>query len=82
MKYQEKYIGSKRECYEGLKDIFAKLIKGILEIEGEAVDIPNDKELEYKVKYDNNEVDGQLAIKVTWMNIDEPEEEEEFELEI
>lgn len=75
MNYQEKFIGSKKECYEALKDLFAKLIKGNLEVEGISVEIPDDKDLQYKIKYDANEEEGQVAIKITWIN-EEAEEEE------
>ena len=82
MKYKEKFIGSKEECFEQLKDVFRKLISGKLEVEGIAVKIPDDKELEYKIKYeDDPEVEGSVAIKIDWSYIEEEEEEEEDEEE-
>ena len=79
MKYQEKYIGSKEECFTSLRELFSNLVKGRLEVEGIAVKIPEDKELEYKVKYEDAPEEGQVAIKISWTFL---EEEEEVETEI
>lgn len=76
MKYQEKYIGSKEDLYVFLKDNYSKLMKEMLQIEGERVELPDDKELVYKIKYENNEMDGSYAVKITWANQEELEEEE------
>ncbi|MEJ8552878.1 hypothetical protein [Tepidibacter sp. Z1-5] len=77
MKYQEKYVGSKEDLYVFLKSNYSKLMKEVLEIEGERVKLPDDKELVYKIKYENNEVDGSYSVKVSWANQEEFEEEEE-----
>ncbi|WP_099191505.1 transcription initiation factor IIE [Tepidibacter mesophilus] len=82
MKYQEKYIGSKQDLYAFLKENYSKLMKEILEIEGEKVVLPGDKELVYKVKYENNEVEGSYSVKISWANQEEFEEFEEEEEEI
>lgn len=79
MKYQEKYIGSKEDLYVFLKDNYSKLMKEMLQIEGERVELPDDKELVYKIKYENNEMDGSYAVKITWANQEELEEEAEDE---
>lgn len=80
MKYKEKFIGSKEECFEQLKGVFTSLINGKLEVEGETVMIPDDKELEYKIKYeDDPEMEGGVAIKVAWSYVEEVEEDEEEE---
>jgi hypothetical protein len=49
--------------------------------ETENAAIPTDKELEYKIKYENDEYEGALAIKISWVNAEEPEEEEPEEEE-
>ncbi|CAH2214333.1 transcription initiation factor IIE [Tepidibacter aestuarii] len=77
MKYQEKYIGSKEDLYVFLKDNYSKLMREILEIEGEKVVLPDDKELVYKVKYENDELEGSYSVKISWANQEEFEEEEE-----
>ncbi len=79
MKYQEKYAGMKEECFESIKEVFSKLIKEKLEVEDELVEIPDDKPIELKVKYEKNDEEGQLAIKMTWSYLEEEEEEEEEE---
>lgn len=79
MKYQEKYIGSREECYTSLRDLFSNLVKGRLEVEGIAVKVPEDKELEYKIKYEDTPEEGQVAIKISWSYLEEVEEEEEEE---
>lgn len=82
MKYQEKYIGNKEECFTSLRDLFSNLVKGRLEVEGIAVKVPDDKELEYKVKYEDTPEEGQVAIKISWTLLEEEEEEDEEEIEI
>ncbi len=81
MKYQEKGIGSKQESLEFLRGMFNKLIKGQLTVEGNQVTLPDDKELEYKIKYDDDEAEGAISIKVTWTKVEELEEAEEEEEE-
>lgn len=76
MKYQEKYFFPKDDCLDNIKSITSKLIRGTLEIENKKVDIP-DKELEYKVKYEEDEEGGQFVIKVTWSSGVEEDNEEE-----
>ncbi|PAB56355.1 transcription initiation factor IIE [Anaeromicrobium sediminis] len=82
MKYKEKYMGSKAECLEQLKEVFRNLINGRLEVEGEVVRIPDDKEIEYKIKYeDDPEMEGSVAIKIGWTYFEEVEEEVEEEVD-
>ena len=77
MKCQEKGIGSKSECVDYLRSIFSKLSKDQLVVENEEVSMPDDKELEYKVKYEDDEQEGSLSVKISWSNSEEEEEEEE-----
>ena len=85
MKYQDKYIGSHSEIYDFLKDLPKKFIQNALVVESANVTVPEDKELTYKIKYENDEYEGALAVKVSWVNSEEweeePEEEEEEEEE-
>lgn len=76
MKYQEKYYGSRDDCLDNIKTITSKLIKGNLEIESKKVVIP-DRELGYKVKFEEDVEGGQFVIKVTWSSGLENEEEDE-----
>lgn len=81
MKYKEEYLGTKQECMGYLSEAYAKLLRNQLMVDGEAVVIPDDKEMEYKIKYDNDEFEGSLSMKITWVNA-EAEEEEEVEEEV
>ncbi|SNS30215.1 hypothetical protein SAMN05446037_1007115 [Anaerovirgula multivorans] len=79
MGYSEKYEGSKSECLKYVKEIVGELMKEDLEVEGEKVIIPNDRDLDYKVKYENDEYEGKFSIKIGWVYKEREEEEEEQE---
>ncbi|MGE5496069.1 MAG: amphi-Trp domain-containing protein [Burkholderiales bacterium] len=79
MKYQDKYVGSQDEIYAYLKELASKFLKNSLVVESQNVSIPEDKELEYKIKYENDEYEGALAVKISWVNAEQEEEEEEEE---
>jgi|GEM_PF-351111 len=77
MKYKEAYVGSRKECIGFMGELFSNLFKGRLTVEDVQVEIPEDKELDYKVKYENDELEGQFAVKISWRNAEVEEEEEE-----
>jgi hypothetical protein len=81
LKYKEEYPGTKQECLGFLSEAFTKLLKNQLTVDGEAVVIPDDKEVEYKIKYDDDAFEGSLSMKITWMNAEAEVEEEEEEEE-
>ncbi len=85
MKYRETLICSKEEVVQNLMQVVSQLSRNKLMVESVAVEIPSDKELEYKVKYENDEYEGQLSVKVSWVNAERPEdmedEDEEEEVE-
>lgn len=66
MKYQEAYLGTKAEFGEYVKKTVPELFAGKLTVEGKTVNLPSDAELDYKVKYDEDEQGGSVTIKVTW----------------
>ena len=68
MKYQETYLGTKTEFGDYIKKAVPDLFAGRLAIEGKAVTLPADTDLDYKVKYDEDEQGGSFTIKVTWEN--------------
>ena len=68
MKYQEAYLGSKAEFAEFIKRAIPELFSGKLNVEGKSVYLPSDRELDYKVKYDEDEQGGSVSIKVGWSN--------------
>ena len=77
MKFKEEYLGTKQECMGYLSEAYAKLLRNQLMVDGEEVVIPDDKEMEYKIKYDNDEFEGSLSLKITWVNAEAEEAEEE-----
>jgi len=85
VKYQDKYVGSQSEIYAQLRELPKQFMQNTIVVETESATIPTDKELVYKVKYESDEYEGALAIKISWRNAEEepeePEEEEEEEEE-
>lgn len=81
MKYKEDYVGSKKECLGFLSESLTKLLKNDLMVDQQVVEIPEDRLIEYTVKYENDEIEGTLGLKISWMNVDEVEEEEEEEVD-
>ena len=68
MKYQETYLGSKAEFGEYIKKAVPDLFAGRLAVEGKAITLPADTDLDYKVKYDEDEQGGSVTFKVSWEN--------------
>lgn len=68
MKYQESYLGSRSEFGEYVKRAIPELFSGKLVVEGKAVTMPSDTDLDYKVKYDEDEQGGSVTFKVSWDN--------------
>lgn len=68
MKYQETYLGSRAEFGDFIKKAVPDLFAGRLAVEGKSVTLPADTDLDYKVKYDEDEQGGSVTIKVSWEN--------------
>lgn len=66
MKYQETYLGSRADFSEFVKKAIPELFTGKLVVEGKPVALPTNRDLDYKVKYDEDEDGGSVTIKVTW----------------
>lgn len=81
MKYQQDYLGSKAELAEFVKKIIPELFSGKLVVEGKNVSIPADRDLDYKIKVDEDEAGGSFSLKISWDNGVESEEEE-LELDV
>ena len=81
MKYQDKYVGTRDEVFAQLRELPKQFLQNTIMVESEKVDIPADKELVFKIKYENDEYEGALGIKISWRNAEEEEEEEEPEEE-
>lgn len=76
MNFREKYTGSKEEFYVFLKDEVVKLFKDKLKIDGNRISIPDNEELDYEIKFDNEENYGDFSIKVKWGQ--KPKQSEQF----
>jgi len=68
MKFQETFVGTKAEFGDYLKKAIPDLFAGKLVVEGKTVTIPADTDLDYKVKYDEDEEGGSVTFKVSWEN--------------
>ena len=68
MKYQEANIGSRAEFGEYIKKAIPDLFAGRLAVEGKTVTLPADLDLDYKVKYDEDDEGGSFTLKVAWEN--------------
>lgn len=66
MRYQDAYLGSRAEFGDYIKKAIPDLFAGRLVVEGTPVTLPEDADLDYKVKYDNDEEGGSVTIKVSW----------------
>lgn len=66
MKYTDESQGSKSDFREYLKGVMSNMFGSRLIVEGQCVEIPDDEDLEYKVKYTVDEDGCSLTIKVSW----------------
>ncbi|MFZ5988999.1 MAG: amphi-Trp domain-containing protein [Bacillota bacterium] len=82
MKYQQDFFGSKSDLAEFIKKIIPELFSGKLEVEGKGVCLPTDRDLDYKVKFSEDEEGGSFTLKISWDNALEEEMEEEMELDV
>ena len=80
MRYQDAFLGSRAEFGDFIRAAIPDLFAGNLVVEGTPVTLPEDTDLDYKVKYDDDTEGGSVTIKVSWdKEIAEEEEEEEAE---
>lgn len=68
MQYREDFSGNKVEFSEFLKNLFNQMISNLLTVEGQNVSVPNDRPLDYKVKYTTDEDGASVTLKVSWEN--------------
>lgn len=76
MKHKESFAGSKNDFSAFIKKSMPDIFSNKFTVEGKKVNIPHDTDLDYDVKYDDDEQGGSFAIKVSWDNTKEVEEEE------
>lgn len=79
MDYSEKFVGSKADFLKFMHDVVLKMGSRSLTVEDGNIDFPEDVELEYKIKFDEDEEESKLAIKVCWLKpgVEKVEDEEE-----
>lgn len=68
MRYQENFNNSMDEFKKSFNTMIQQLFTNTLTVEGETVVIPTDRELDYKFKYDVDEVGRAFTFKVSWDN--------------
>lgn len=76
MKYQDTFLGSRADFSEFVKKALPDLFSGKLVVEGKNVALPTDTDLDYKLKFDEDERGGSVSIKVSW------EKEQDLEINI
>ena len=76
MKYEETFTESTVDVVGFIKKAVPSTFASTLKESGVNFEIPTDRDLEFKVKYDE---EGSCSIKVTWDTVLEEEEEEEEE---
>ncbi|HHV29693.1 amphi-Trp domain-containing protein [Acetivibrio mesophilus] len=81
MKYQEDFFGSKSDFADFVKKVVPDLFSGKLAVEGKNVGIPADRNVDYKIKYSEDEESAALTLKVSW-DFGTETEEEEIELDV
>lgn len=75
MKYQESFVGTRQEFVDFVKKVIPDLFAGRLTIEGKQVSVPSDMEIDYKIKYDEDDDGGSFTLKASW-------EEQQVELDV
>ncbi len=66
MRYQDAFVGSKEEFGEFIRKAIPDLFAGKLVVEGTQVKLPDDADIDFKVKYDDNIDGGSVTFKVSW----------------
>lgn len=69
MKYQNESLGFRADTKESLKAIFDQIFTNQLVVEGQTVELPDDRDLETKVKFAIDEEGSALTIKISWANV-------------
>lgn len=68
MRYQENFNNQMDEFKRSFNTMIQQLFTNTLTVEGETVNIPTDRELDYKIKYDVDEEGRSFTFKVSWDN--------------
>ena len=76
MKYEENFTELKVDVVDLIKKAVPDSFISKLQEGGVKFEFPQDREFEFKVKYDVTEEGGSCALKVSWDNLFEEEAEE------
>ena len=71
MKWADEYVGTKADFIQYLKSFVGQINTNTLSIQSQPVSVPDGTELTFKVKYDEDEEEGQVSIKVSWSKVPE-----------
>ena len=82
MKYQQDFVGSKAEFADFIKKTIPELFAGRLNVEGRNVVLPGDRDLDYKLKFTEDEDGGAFNLKVSWENAVAEDDDDELHLEV
>ncbi|MEW5952442.1 MAG: amphi-Trp domain-containing protein [Bacillota bacterium] len=66
MDFSEKFTGGKQDFIKFIMEVAGGLRGGSLNIESQEIHVPDDVELEYKIKFDEDEEECKLTVKVSW----------------
>lgn len=66
MKYQESYNQSMDEFKRSFNSMLQQLFTKKLTVEGQTVELPTDRNLDYKLKYDTDESGSSFTFKISW----------------
>ncbi len=66
MKWVDEYVGTRADLVQYLKGFVGHLNSNTVSVQSQPVTVPDGAELSYKVKYDEDEEEGQISIKVSW----------------
>jgi hypothetical protein len=68
MRYQENFNNPMDEFKRFFNTMIQQLFTNTLKVEGETVNMPSDRELDYKMKYAVDEESRSFTFKVSWDN--------------
>ncbi|NPV70324.1 MAG: amphi-Trp domain-containing protein [Firmicutes bacterium] len=71
MKWTDEYVGSKSDLIQYLKAFVGQVNSNTLSVQAQPVSVPDGTEITFKVKYNEDEEEGQLSIKVSWSKVPE-----------
>ncbi|MCX7708242.1 MAG: hypothetical protein N2484_00140 [Clostridia bacterium] len=81
MKHQNRYFGSKQDFSEFIRKSVSELLSGEMLVQDVQVKLPEDMDMDYKVKYEFDDLGGSFSLKVSWGSGGKSKEEEALPVE-